>query len=160
MNRFYSCAESPMLTGFSFPLSVQQIMSWGHGILGSHHSRQWNDWHQVCSFFFSPNPRRRNAKQGWPATPDENLERLTNAGLPYERGIPKCGRCNGKLAKYVLLGRADTDTELGHTVRACPEEKTEVDRVEVKCVNCEAVGHRARDCPEPRKDRFACRNCK
>ena len=22
------------------------------------------------------------------------------------------------------------------------------------------VGHRARDCPEPRKDRFACRNCK
>lgn len=22
------------------------------------------------------------------------------------------------------------------------------------------VGHRARDCPEPRKDKFACRNCK
>ena len=34
------------------------------------------------------------------------------------------------------------------------------DRVAVKCVNCEAIGHRARDCPEPRKDRFACRNCK
>lgn len=35
-----------------------------------------------------------------------------------------------------------------------------VDRVGVKCVNCDAEGHRARDCPEPRKDKFACRNCK
>ncbi|KAG7009356.1 hypothetical protein G7Y79_00003g012240 [Physcia stellaris] len=82
---------------------------------------------------------------GWPSSPEENLQRLKNAGLPYERGVPKCNRCN----------------ELGHTVRACPEEAMEItDRVEVKCVNCEAVGHRARDCPEPRKDRFACRNCK
>ena len=106
---------------------------------------------------------------------------------------------------FVLI-IADTDTELGHTVRACTEERSEMDRIEVKCVNCEAVGHRARDCPgtccqspnfsilrfrvaldsqvarhvlllnaylitetemltlkssiEPRKDRFACRNCK
>ena len=60
---------------------------------------------------------------------------------------------------YTLL--TDESSELGHTVRACPEEAMEItDRVEVKCVNCEAVGHRARDCPEPRKDRFACRNCK
>ena len=36
----------------------------------------------------------------------------------------------------------------------------DVDRVGVKCVNCDADGHRARDCPEPRKDKFACRNCK
>ena len=48
-------------------------------------------------FFFSPHPRRRNMKQGWPATPVENIERLKDAGLPFERGIPKCGRCGGEL---------------------------------------------------------------
>lgn len=59
------------------------------------------------------------------------------------------------LANSVIL------PELGHTTRACPEEATEnPDKVEVKCVNCEEVGHRARDCTQPRKDRFACRNCK
>ncbi len=36
----------------------------------------------------------------------------------------------------------------------------EVDRVSVKCVNCEEPGHRARDCTKERHDRFACRNCK
>ena len=51
--------------------------------------------------------------------------------------------------------------ELGHTTRACPEEAVEnADRVQVKCVNCEEIGHRARDCPTPRVDKFACRNCK
>ena len=48
-------------------------------------------------FYFSPNPRRRNAAAFWPATPEENIERLKEAGLPYERGIPKCARCNGKV---------------------------------------------------------------
>ena len=52
-------------------------------------------------------------------------------------------------------------TELGHTAKNCKEERRIVmDRVEVKCVNCEEVGHRARDCPKARTDRFACRNCK
>ena len=51
--------------------------------------------------------------------------------------------------------------ELGHVARACPEEASEVlERVQVKCVNCEEIGHRARDCPTPRVDKFACRNCK
>lgn len=47
---------------------------------------------------------------------------------------------------------------MGHTARGCKEEHVH-ERVEVKCVNCSAVGHRARDCTEPRRDRFACRNC-
>lgn len=47
-------------------------------------------------FFFSPNPRRRNAIVGWPTSPEENLQRMKDAGLPYERGVPKCGRCGGK----------------------------------------------------------------
>lgn len=55
---------------------------------------------------------------------------------------------------------ADTGIEMGHTIRGCSEEALEVDRVGVKCVNCDENGHRARDCPEPRKDKFACRNCK
>lgn len=93
----------------------------------------------------SPKPKRETAKQGWPETPEENLVRLKDAGLPMERGIPKCMRCD----------------ELGHTARACPEEAVEnPDKVQVKCVNCEEVGHRARDCPTPRVDKFACRNCK
>lgn len=48
---------------------------------------------------------------------------------------------------------------MGHISRSCKEERTERERVEVKCVNCSAVGHRARDCPDPRRDKFACRNC-
>ncbi|GAB1200865.1 hypothetical protein APSETT444_010245 [Aspergillus pseudonomiae] len=48
---------------------------------------------------------------------------------------------------------------MGHTARGCKEERVVHERVEVKCVNCSAVGHRARDCTEPRRDRFACRNC-
>ena len=30
---------------------------------------------------------------------------------------------------------------------------------EDKCVICSGTGHLARDCTEPRVDRFACRNC-
>lgn len=48
---------------------------------------------------------------------------------------------------------------MGHTARGCKEERAVHERVEVKCVNCNAVGHRARDCTEARHDRFACRNC-
>lgn len=49
---------------------------------------------------------------------------------------------------------------MGHTARGCKQERNLVERVEVKCVNCDQPGHRARDCTEKRKDKFACRNCK
>ncbi|KAF7914885.1 hypothetical protein BELL_0029g00140 [Botrytis elliptica] len=80
---------------------------------------------------------RPKEKESWPATPEENLERLANAGEPVDRGIPLCSRCN----------------ELGHTVKHCTEERVEGERVQVH-------GHRVRDCPIPREDKFACRNCK
>ena len=48
------------------------------------------------SFHLSPKPKRETAKQGWPETPEENLERLKDAGFPMERGIPKCNRCDGR----------------------------------------------------------------
>ena len=44
--------------------------------------------------------------------------------------------------------------------RDCSEEKIEKEATEVNCVNCDEVGHRARDCTKARTDRFACRNCK
>lgn len=47
-------------------------------------------------FYFSAKPQRKSAKEGWPESPEENLERLKDAGLPVDRGIPKCGRCGGK----------------------------------------------------------------
>ncbi|KAJ0414352.1 hypothetical protein BJY00DRAFT_33021 [Aspergillus carlsbadensis] len=97
----------------------------------------------VVGFFYSAKALRANLKERWPDSPDDNLERLEDAGLPFDRQIPKCSNCN----------------EMGHTARGCKEERAIIERVEVKCVNCNEAGHRARDCPQPRIDRFACRNC-
>lgn len=94
---------------------------------------------------FSDKPMRPKERDIWPSTLEENLERLTDAGTPVDRGIPKCNNCD----------------QLGHTFKACPEEKVEnADRVVIQCYNCDEVGHRVRDCPTPRVDKFACRNCK
>lgn len=54
------------------------------------------------SFHLSPKPKRETAKQGWPETPEENLERLKNAGFPLERGIPKCNRCDGRTSNVFV----------------------------------------------------------
>lgn len=51
-------------------------------------------------------------------------------------------------------------SEMGHIAKSCPEELGEIERTVVKCVNCDEVGHRVRDCDKIRPDRFACRNCK
>lgn len=101
------------------------------------------DCKYVVGFFFSPKPQRANLRERWPVSVEDNLERLEEAGLPYDRQIPRCSNCG----------------EMGHTVRGCKEERAVIERVEVKCVNCDNVGHRARDCPEPRRDKYVCRNC-
>lgn len=98
----------------------------------------------TVSLRLSPRVQRPKEKDSWPATPEENLQRLRDAGFPVDRGIMKCNNCS----------------ELGHGSRACKEEKQEPERVVVTCFNCEGVGHRVRDCPNPRPDKFACRNCK
>jgi hypothetical protein len=93
----------------------------------------------------SDKPMRPSEKDGWPATPEENLERLEDAGKAVDRGIPKCSNCE----------------QLGHTFKGCSEDKQEnADKAVVSCFNCSEVGHRMRDCPVPRVDKFACRNCK
>ncbi|OJJ49286.1 hypothetical protein ASPZODRAFT_61410, partial [Penicilliopsis zonata CBS 506.65] len=103
------------------------------------------DCKYVVGYYFSPKPQRANLRERWPASTEENMERLQNAGIPYDRQIPKCSNCN----------------EMGHTMRFCKEERaSDYERVEIKCVNCSEVGHRVRDCTQPRRaGNFTCRNC-
>ena len=73
-------------------------------------------------FHLSPNPKRETAKQGWPENPDDNIERLKNAGLPMERGIPKCMRCDGITSYTNILcvannPRQNLDIPLVHAPR-------------------------------------------
>ncbi|KAL8973643.1 MAG: hypothetical protein Q9197_002116 [Variospora fuerteventurae] len=95
-------------------------------------------------YFFKKTPRTAKMAEVWPSSEEENLERLKDAGVPYERGVPKCLRCK----------------EMGHTGRDCKQERQEFSEVTMKCFNCDEEGHRARDCKAVRVDRFACRNCK
>jgi hypothetical protein len=84
----------------------------------------------TVSYRFSNKPARPREAEGWP-TPEENIERLADAGDVVDRGLSKCNNCN----------------ELGHTSRSCPQEKMEnADRVVIKCFNCDSEGHRVRDC--------------
>ena len=86
------------------------------------------------SYRKSPRHARPKEKEIWPESPEENLERLMDAGEPVDRGIPKCNNCD----------------QLGHISKSCPEDKQEnADRAEVKCFNCDEVGHRVRDCEYP-----------
>jgi hypothetical protein len=85
----------------------------------------------TVSYRLSQNHQRPKEKEAWPATAQENIDRLGDAGEPVDRGVPKCNNCE----------------QLGHTFRNCPEEKQEItDRAVVKCYNCEEIGHRVRDC--------------
>lgn len=49
----------------------------------------------VLGFYFSDKPRRKNAVEGWPADPEDNLKRLENAGFVEDRRVPKCDNCGG-----------------------------------------------------------------
>ncbi|KMP00527.1 hypothetical protein CIRG_00669 [Coccidioides immitis RMSCC 2394] len=95
----------------------------------------------VVGFYFSEKPHRANLKSRWPRSPEENIKRLADAGFPMDRQVPKCDNCGG------------------HTRRGCKQEPATVERVEVKCVICKEIGHRARDCIQPRIDKSGCRNC-
>jgi len=46
-------------------------------------------------YYFSPKPKRAIMAASWPESTEENLERLKDAGMPLDRGIPKCNRCDG-----------------------------------------------------------------
>ncbi|KAJ6171286.1 zinc knuckle transcription factor [Penicillium chermesinum] len=59
------------------------------------------------------------------------MERLKDAGLPYDRYVPKCRNCD----------------KMGHIAKHCKEERIEVTHTEIRCANCDELGHRVRDCP-------------
>ncbi|KAL8842030.1 MAG: hypothetical protein Q9205_005050 [Flavoplaca limonia] len=116
-------------------------------------------------YFFKKTARSGKLADAWPSSEEENLVRLQDAGIPYERGIPKCLRCKGKSASLPKrLNQLSLTVcplqEMGHTSKACTQEENEIEKPKVKCVICEEDGHRARDCTQVRVDRFACRNCK
>lgn len=98
----------------------------------------------TVSFQFSPRPRRAKFAEGWPSSAEENVERLSKAGLPIDSMVPKCSNCS----------------QYGHLSKSCPEEKVERVKEEgPKCVICNGEGHLARDCTEPRKTGKECRVC-
>ena len=45
-------------------------------------------------------PKRAAWAEGWPASPEENLERLADAGAPMDRGVAKCDNCGGRLSNF------------------------------------------------------------
>jgi hypothetical protein len=100
----------------------------------------------VLSIQLSPKPRRAKMAQGWPESPEQNLERLATAGFVQDCGVPLCGNCGN----------------LGHIRKHCKEEQVEHEATgpEIACVYCQEKGHRARDCPKERVNPHACKNCK
>lgn len=45
--------------------------------------------------------------EGWPSSEAENLARLKDAGVPLERGVPKCLRCKGESTSYFSQNHRD-----------------------------------------------------
>ena len=45
---------------------------------------------------------RANLEERWPHDAEDNLERLANAGLPYDRKVMKCRNCGGKFTLITL----------------------------------------------------------
>lgn len=120
------------------------------------------DREYAVGFFLKELPGRRTLRERWPANYEENLERLANAGLPYDRKLLKCHNCGGMLPYPMPETHeqlTDWTIELGHTLNQCKQERTEYERPVVKCSNCGDPGHRVRDCTQPRKSRYGCRNC-
>ncbi|KAB8236196.1 uncharacterized protein BDW43DRAFT_267796 [Aspergillus alliaceus] len=54
------------------------------------------DCKYVVGLYYSAKPQRANLRERWPESVEENLERLENAGIPYDREVPKCSNCGGK----------------------------------------------------------------
>lgn len=51
------------------------------------------DRQYVLTFQLSPKPRRAKLAQGWPESPEQNMERLASCGFPQDCGSPLCGNC-------------------------------------------------------------------
>jgi len=80
----------------------------------------------AVGFYTSPKPHRPSLAPKWPSTPEENLMRLANAGVPLDRGIDLCNNCK----------------EPGHKTGDCPQEKLPIEGVKIECALCGEEGHR------------------
>ncbi len=47
----------------------------------------------TISYRLSNKPKRPREAEGWPASAEENMERLKDAGEPVDRGMSLCGNC-------------------------------------------------------------------
>jgi hypothetical protein len=120
-----------------------------------------------CEYIWTLNKSARPRRSKWIAhrmapTAEENLERLKKAGTLEDELGPFCHQCKGKFFFSIPINSADIKTEKGHMRANCEVVVNEEDRegpVQLKCNNCQALDHRIRDCPEPRKNFDACRNC-
>ena len=55
-----------------------------------------------ASYHFSPHPRGKNDERGWPASAEENMERLEDAGFVHDRLVPYCSKCDGSEPTFNL----------------------------------------------------------
>ncbi|KIY02853.1 uncharacterized protein Z520_01318 [Fonsecaea multimorphosa CBS 102226] len=98
----------------------------------------------AISYFTSDKPQRPTLVDKWPASPEENLTRLADAGIPLDRGVDKCSNCG----------------KIGHTTKRCPDERVASVQPTVTCYLCGEEGHRVRDCTQERKrGGRACKIC-
>ncbi len=69
----------------------------------------------VVGLYYSNKPRNAKAAERWPSSPEENLERLANAGFVMDRMIPKCSNCNRESSRPILDGRRLTGVQSSAT---------------------------------------------
>jgi hypothetical protein len=53
------------------------------------------DQKYALSFMLSAEPHRKKWTEGWPENPEQNLERLAEAGFVMDRLVPLCDNCGG-----------------------------------------------------------------
>lgn len=87
----------------------------------------------VVSFQKQPKPPRPKFADTWPKSPEENLERLKDAGFPMDKMVTLCGNCHKE----------------GHMRKNCPEAPEAPEKPGIICDNC-GEGHYLRDCTKPR----------
>ena len=70
------------------------------------------DQKYILSIGTTRKPKRSFFADGYPDGPEENMERLKDAGEPLEQVLPVCRNCNGKNLKHLkrLLQKVSIDT--------------------------------------------------
>ncbi|KAL9004054.1 MAG: hypothetical protein Q9188_003119 [Gyalolechia gomerana] len=102
-------------------------------------------------YFFKKTPRTAKMAEGWPSSEAENLARLKDAGVPFERGVPKCLRCKGNLVTMPLsaLSRVQQKVWSARNARKLAILQRTVPTILVADEPAAtAVGHTNRRCPQ------------